>query len=179
MEEKKTKNIRLIGIISDTHDNIYLIDEAVKKLNAIGVDLILHAGDYVSPFTIRHFKPLKAKLIGVFGNNCAEWNLLANRLKEIGGDPRGFFAEIPVDGLKIALLHGHDGELLQSVIATGAYDVVVYGHTHEVKVERIGRTLVINPGEVCGYLSGRRTMAILNSQSLEVEIMEIPVQNQV
>ncbi|MDQ1279514.1 MAG: Calcineurin-like phosphoesterase superfamily domain, partial [Thermoproteota archaeon] len=37
------KSSHLIGIISDTHDNIYSIDEVVEKLNEIGVDLVLHA----------------------------------------------------------------------------------------------------------------------------------------
>ncbi|MDQ1279954.1 MAG: uncharacterized protein QG670_1216, partial [Thermoproteota archaeon] len=119
-----------------------------------------------------HYKLLKAKLIGVFGNNCAERAQLVRSLKEIGGDLRGFFAEVQADGLKIALLHGHNSELLESIISTDAYDVVVYGHTHTSKVDRVGRTLVINPGEVCGYLSGRRTFAVLDSCSLEARIIE-------
>jgi len=50
---------------------------------------------------------------------------------------------------------------------------VVYGHTHQTKVQRIGRTLVINPGEVCGYLTGKSTMALLNLKTHEVEIVII------
>ena len=160
-----------IGIISDTHDNIHLIDEVVKKLNDLSVDLVLHAGDHISPFTPPHFKPLKAKLIGVFGNNCSERKLLVERFKEINMDIRGFFAEVKFDTLKIALLHGHDIELLNSLIASGAYNVVVHGHTHEAKVQTVGRTVVINPGEVCGYLSGKCTLAVLNVHSLNVEII--------
>ena len=173
MEKQVTKNNKLIGIISDTHDNIYLIDETIEKLNEMGVALVLHAGDYISPFTVHHYKPLKAKLVGVFGNNCAERDLLTKLFREIGGELRGFFAEVIVDRLKIALLHGHEEELLHSIIASGAYDVIVHGHTHEAKVQKVGRTLVINPGEVCGYLSGKCTMATLNSQSLKVEVTKI------
>ena len=142
-------------------------------LNEIGMSLVLHAGDYVSPFTVNHFKPLKAKLIGVFGNNCAERRMLEDRFRAINMDVRGFFAEVKIDNLKIALLHGHDDVLLNSLINSGAYDVIVYGHTHEVKVQRVGRTLVINPGEVCGYLSGNRTMAILDVKPLKADILKI------
>ena len=67
---------RLIGIISDTHDNLPLITRAVRKFNRYQVDLVLHAGDYVSPFTIPCFKTLEARFIGVYGNNCAERELL-------------------------------------------------------------------------------------------------------
>ncbi|KUK61822.1 MAG: Phosphodiesterase [Methanoculleus marisnigri] len=43
-----------IGILSDTHDNLQMVDAAVRQLNREQVDLTLHAGDYVSPFVMRH-----------------------------------------------------------------------------------------------------------------------------
>jgi len=64
----------IIGLISDTHDNVYAIDKAVKRFNEERVELVLHAGDYISQFTAKHFKPLEAQLVGVYGNNCAERN---------------------------------------------------------------------------------------------------------
>ena len=145
MSARTIRNSGLLGIISDTHDNLPLIDLAVKKLNELGVELVLHAGDYVSPFTAQHFNLLKARLIGVYGNNCAERAMLKKLFSEFGADIRGFFAEIEVEELKIALLHGHDEELLRSLIESEAYDLVVYGHTHQVSVERKGKTMVINP----------------------------------
>ena len=176
--ERKNLNDNLVGIISDTHDNIFLIDEAVRLLNERSVSLVLHAGDYVSQFTVSHFKPLNARLVGVFGNNCAERRVLLDRFKEINMDVSGFFAEVKYDNLKIALLHGHDVALLNSLINSGAYDVVVYGHTHEAKVQRVGGTLVINPGEVCGYVTGNRTLAVLDTNSLKVEMVKIKVSTQ-
>lgn len=159
----------IIGIISDTHDNIYLIDEVVEQLNKREVDLVLHAGDYVSPFTVSHFKPLKAKLIGVFGNNCAERDLLKRLFKEIGAEVRGSFAEISAEGLKIALYHGHEEDLLNSLINSEGYDVVICGHTHKAETYKKGGTTVINPGEVCGYLTGKSTYALLDAQTLRSE----------
>ncbi|UCH03286.1 MAG: metallophosphoesterase [Candidatus Bathyarchaeota archaeon] len=163
----------MIGIISDTHDNISMIDKAVKKLNEREVRLILHAGDYISPFTVKRFKPLNAQVIGVFGNNCAERNVLKKLFSKIGGDLRGFFAEIKIEGLKIALLHGHNEELLHSLVDSKAYDLVAHGHTHRQNVQRKDKTLVINPGEVCGYLSGESTLAIVNLNTRNVEILHL------
>lgn len=170
----RNKRDKLVGILSDTHDNLPLIDDAVKQLNQYGVGTVLHAGDYISPFTISHFKPLKGKIIGVYGNNCAERSLLKKLFKEIGGDLRGFFAEVSLEGLKIALLHGHDEELLNSSINSCSYDVVVHGHTHQVKTQQAGNTVVINPGEVCGYLTGKSTIAILDLKTLDVAVVIIP-----
>ena len=173
MNERIVNDSGLIGIISDTHDNIPMIDKAVKILNEMKVKLVLHAGDYVSPFTVRHFKPLKAKLIGVYGNNCAERTLLKKLFSDIGADLRGFFAKVNTTGLKIALLHGHDEELLQSLTESESYDLVVYGHTHRASIERKGKTMVINPGEVCGYLSGENTMVIYDLDIQKVDIVNI------
>ena len=97
-----------IGIISDTHDRLRLIDKAVKELNLLNLDLVLHAGDYISPFVTDNLKKLNAPLIGVFGNNDGDRSSLKKKFAEFGADIRGRFAFVLVDGLRIALLHGDD-----------------------------------------------------------------------
>ncbi len=151
----------IVGLVSDTHDNIHMIDRAVERLNTEGVDLVLHAGDYISPFTARHFEPLEAPMIGVYGNNCAERDLLAKVYAGVGAEIRGFFAEVEADGLRVALLHGH--RKMDVERARGGYDVVVRGHTHRASIGEEDGVLVVNPGEVCGYLTGRCTLAFLDA----------------
>lgn len=163
----------IIGLISDTHDCLPLIDEAVKRLKREKVNLVLHAGDFIAPFTASHFKDLNSKFIGVFGNNEAERDLLKKRFREIGGEIRGNFAEVSADGLKIALLHGHEDELLNSLINSNGYNAVIHGHTHIPKVYRVRDTIIINPGEVCGYISGEATFAIFNTTTEEVEVLSL------
>lgn len=163
----------IVGIISDTHDRLPMIDEAVKQLNEMNVELVLHAGDYVSPFVADHFKQLKAPLIGVLGNNDGDRTLLEKKFAEFGADIRGNFAFIVVDGLTIALLHGHEKELMRSLLEVESHDVLVSGHTHLAKTYRKGRTLLINPGEVCGYLSGKPTIALLDTENLDAKIVQL------
>jgi putative phosphoesterase len=164
----------LVGLISDTHDNLPIVEKAVKKLNEEKVELVLHAGDYVAPFVIQKFKNLQAKLIGVFGNNDGDHELLKKRFSENKNlEIRGNFAVIKVDNLKIALLHGNEEELLKALIDNESFDVIVHGHMHKADVYRKGKTLIVNPGEVCGYLSGRSTMALLDTAKLEVKIVEL------
>lgn len=163
----------IVGVIADTHDCLPIIDKAVKRLIEEKVELVLHAGDYVAPFVASHFKPLKAKFIGVFGNNDGDKELLKKKFTEIGAQIRGRFAEVKINGLKIAVLHGEEEELLNSLINSGSYDVVIHGHTHEAKTYRKGKTLVVNPGETCGYLTEKPTIAILNSKTLDVKIVPL------
>ena len=162
-----------IGIISDTHDRLPFIEKAVKELNERDAELVLHAGDYCAPFVASKFKPLRTKMIGVFGNNDAERELLKRNFNEIGVEIRGRFADIRVGNLRIALLHGEEQELLRSLMDTGSFDVIVYGHTHRAEVKRRNGVLVVNPGEVCGYLSGKATIALLDTHSMKVEIIQI------
>jgi len=163
----------IVGIIADTHDRLPLLDKAVKRLNEERVELVLHAGDYIAPFVVPHFKPLKTDLVGVFGNNDGDQELLKKRFSELGAEIRGRFAEVTVEGLRIAMLHGDEEELLQSLIHVESHDVIVHGHTHEAKTYRKGETLVINPGETCGYLTGKPTIATLNTQTLDVKIIPL------
>jgi putative phosphoesterase len=163
-----------LGIIADTHDRLPFIDKAVQKLNRENVELVLHAGDYSAPFVTSRFKPLQAEMIGVFGNNDAEKSLLKQNFEAIGVQIRGKFAEIKADGLKIALLHGEEASLLESLINTGAYDVVLHGHTHKAGIRKQIKTLVVNPGEACGYLSERATFALLETGTMDVRFICIP-----
>ena len=156
--------------MSDSHDNIHKVGSAVKFFNEINVSLVLHAGDFVSPFVPKWFKELRCKMIGVFGNNENERSLLIERFKELGHEIRGYFTIIKVEGRRIALLHGHERDLLEFVTNCNYFDFVIYGHTHEKEIRKIGNSLVINPGEVCGYLSGEATVAVLDVGKREVRI---------
>jgi hypothetical protein len=162
-----------LGLISDTHDNIPKIREAIRRLNEHEVDLVLHAGDYISPFTAKPYADLKAKMIGVYGNNCAEREKLREVYATVGKEIVGNFAEVEAGGRSIALLHGHDNALLNSIIAHGGYDAVVHGHDHKAKTEKRGTTLDVNPGEVCGYVTGRSSFAVLDTVGPTAEIIDL------
>ena len=162
----------IIGLISDTHDRLPLIERAVKRLKEERVKLVLHAGDYISPFTAKPFANLDAPIIGVFGNNCAETETLRRVYSEVGADLRGYFTEVEEDGVRIALTHGHLKFEMDKAMG-GGYDVVVRGHSHRASVREENGILVINPGEVCGYLTGSSTVAFLDTEKRFAWISEL------
>ncbi|HMK95636.1 MAG TPA: metallophosphoesterase [Candidatus Limnocylindrales bacterium] len=163
----------LIGAISDTHDNLPQIEKAVKYLNDQKVDLALHAGDYVAGFVLPKLKQLNCKLIGVFGNNDGDHELLKKRFSETTNCTiHERFTMVEIEGYRIALLHGHETELLDAIINSGYFDVVVHGHSHNSSIEKKGKTLSVNPGEVCGYLTGKSTLALLDTAMHKAKIVE-------
>jgi putative phosphoesterase len=164
----------LIGVIADTHDNLPLVEKAVKYLNDQKVGLVLHAGDYVAGFVIPKFKQLNCKLIGVFGNNDGDHELLKKRFSETTNCTiHDRFAAVEVEGYRIALLHGEETELLNAIIECGYFNAVIHGHSHNKSIEKKGKTLAINPGELCVYLTGKPTIAILDTAKNEARIIEL------
>ena len=153
----------MIGIISDTHDNLDAIRRAVEFFNSRGVSLVLHAGDFIAPFVAREFGKLDSDLIGVFGNNDGERKGLNEKFSGIGIRTELMdFAEIKYKSKRICIYHGTFEEIVNALVKSKEYDVVVRGHTHKPEIKRENGVLIINPGEACGYLTGKQTVALLN-----------------
>jgi len=164
----------LIGVMSDTHDDIVQTKKAVSRFNHEGVEQVLHAGDFVSPFMIDTLKGLAAPLTGVFGNNDGDRRLLERKSAGLlSMKIEGTFARIDAGGMRIALLHGNDRELLETLAACGSLDLLVYGHTHRPEVRKEGSLLIVNPGEVYGHLTGRSTVALVDTVKRSAEIVEL------
>ena len=72
---------------------------------------------------------------------------------------------IEIGGIKIAIIHGKDEKIVNALAKSGEYNVVIRGHTHKPDIRKIGTVIIINPGEACGYLSDKRTIAIFDKES--------------
>jgi uncharacterized protein len=158
----------LTGIISDTHDNMATLKKAVEYFNARQVEHVIHAGDYVSPFTFRVLKELNASFTGIFGNNDGDRLLLQ---KQSGGMIRNQPYVFELAGRKLIVMHEH--LIIDALAESGHYDLVVYGHTHVPEVRKVKDTLIVNPGEASGWLYGRSTIAVANLSEMTAEIIEI------
>jgi len=165
----------LIGIMSDTHDNVPRTKDAVARLNREKVDLVLHAGDINSPFIIAVLKDLESEMIGVFGNNDGDRQQLIKKCTEYGHISfRGTFTRFTAGNLSVGLIHGSDRELLDTLIAGRSFDLLVYGHSHQADIQTHGTMLAVNPGEVCGYLTGNSTVAIVDTAHRQATIVPLP-----
>lgn len=159
-----------IGIIADTHDNLPQIKKAVEIFNQEKVELVLHAGDFVSPFTCLEFKNLNCPLKGVFGNNDGDKIYLQEKFKGIGElFPEPYKTNI--NHKNIIMLHLE--KLIDDLAESQKYEVIIYGHTHRADLRKIGKTLIVNPGECGGWLTGKSTIALLELEKLEAKIINL------
>ena len=168
-----------IGIISDSHDQLELLDVAFVELRKRQVELVCHLGDWVAPFSCAYVdklaKEMKVPVKGVLGNNDGD---IYNIIKGAGGkwdiEMGRQTKTVKLPDRTIVLYHGTDENVTESLIESKRYDVVLVGHTHRQHKERRGDTLVINPGSVGGINEQRRgQLAIYDSEQDEVELLSL------
>jgi len=158
-----------IGIVADTHDFLPNIVKAVDFFNKEKVSQVIHAGDFISPFTARPFSALKCPMKGVFGNNDGDHPALTEAFDGIA-ELHERYLELDLDERRILVFHHQD--FIESVSRSRDYDVVIHGHTHRMRVDN-REALLINPGECCGYLTKRATVVILDLKTMNVQVAEL------
>jgi len=156
-----------VGILADSHDNVPALAKAVGLFNDLEVGLVIHAGDIVAPFMAKPLKSLQSDFIAVYGNNDGEKIGLSHVL-----DGRIHRAPFFTIFQKKRILILHEPDHLEALAASGHFDTIIYGHTHEADV-RHGKTLIINPGECGGWVSGNRTVACWDLLVNEVQIFPV------
>ena len=158
-----------LGVMSDSHDNVPNIKRAVEVFNDIGVDLVVHAGDFIAPFTIDPLANLNCRVVGVFGNNDGERVVLAKKFEQIG-EVHPNLASTSLGDVTIAVMHYP--ELAIPIAKSGEYDIVVYGHTHKIDIQK-EQSLLLNPGETGGWTTGKATIAVVELDTRDTKIYEL------
>ena len=159
-----------IAIISDTHDNLDNIAAAIRVIKQKNAELIIHAGDFCSPYTAFPFSGIDIPLIGVFGNNDGDKLALRDKFSDIG-EIFDYSHQLIVDGKKILITHYPD--LVESLAKSGDYDFVIFGHTHKLEIYTKGKTTVINPGTLSGDLAQSSTFIVLDTLTNQTEVIEV------
>ena len=172
----------VVGLLSDTHIPHRMTRLPESLLEAMeGADLILHAGDVDDPDALEPLRAI-APVYAVRGNyHFHEFS--------DGGASLPAVLELSLAGHRVVATHGHFPGLVglalkgveftigllgpwASVGATRRIvrrvtrlypdaDVIVFGHTHKAHIERVGRTLLVNPGSVCPTREEGQTAALL------------------
>jgi putative phosphoesterase len=156
-----------LGIVSDLHCNIDGLDRALETMGPI--DALLCLGDSIFEYrfsnaVIGRLRELDA--FTILGNHeeifLGAAGVRARSRPEIDRPLLSWLAQRPhrrelrIDGKRILMVHSTPWEPRGSyVLPTSSElqrfgdadaDIVLYGHTHQQVVRRVGRVLVVNPG---------------------------------
>ncbi len=160
-----------VGLLADTHDRVPAIAELLQAMRDKGVSLVMHAGDYCSPFSLEPFNDSNMALLGIFGRNDGDQEgLRAVAARGMGMELYESPHSFDVQGKRILLVHDL-GEVHRRSL--DAHHFVVSGFTHVQETIVREETLLVNPGEACGWLHGKCTGAILDLETREVEIITL------
>ncbi|MCJ7514627.1 MAG: metallophosphatase family protein [Dehalococcoidia bacterium] len=127
-----------IGVLSDTH--IHMAEEIPAEVVTAfsSVDLIVHAGDFIGSAVLDGLKRM-GEVKAVHGN------VDSIKLRSLLPEKEIFL----VGSKKVGITHGWGSpEGIQKRVKEllGDVDIVIYGHSHRAKIERIGEVLFFNPG---------------------------------
>jgi hypothetical protein len=136
--------------MSDTHDHIWNLRRALEFIEKGGAEAIVHCGDFVAPFMLKELDKANIPVHGVFGNNDGDQYLLTKlSLTELSSITLyGLMGELELEGFRIAFTHYR--AVAEGLAFSGRCDLACFGHTHEVCLEKVGGTALLNPGEVMG-----------------------------
>ena len=152
-----------IGLMADSHDNLPLIAKAVEGFASHGCEVILHCGDIIAPFSAKALLRFRGQVVGVFGNNDGERAGIRRALPEVFDGPHVF----EFGGRRIMAVHDR-----ADAPASPQVDVIVFGHSHE-KMLAPGPPLEINPGEAGGWLRNEPSAAVLETDTLQVDWIDL------
>jgi uncharacterized protein len=160
-----------IAIMSDSHDNIWKLDQALAKVKE--ADALIHCGDLCSPFVIKHLgewaegKPVFI----VWGNNDGDRLMITSNAEAYKSITLcGEYARLELDGTRIFVTH-YPG-IAESVADSADYDLVCYGHDHTQAKKEVSDTLLLNPGEIMG-LNGTSSLALFDTKSKKCLFIDV------
>jgi uncharacterized protein len=142
-----------LAVFSDSHDNLDALKTAVAMLPAYRPDLLIHLGDIISPFAARMLLTAAVPVQAVFGNNDGETAGLRSLL-DISHPPR----PLHLEGRRLLLLH----EPAFSAKDLAEHAFILHGHTHKIRDENREGCRILNPGELCGWLTETSSFLILD-----------------
>ena len=156
-----------IGVVSDTHNNLKNVRRIVELFNAARVERVIHTGDISQAKTLDVLAELEPPVTGVFGNNDQERESLIAAIERHGMT----FVDPPLEltwhGRSILVVH--DPLELEGVQAD--QHLVLHGHTHRQRIERVGSQLIFNPGECAGHMKGLNAIGVVDLETLTPEIL--------
>ena len=126
-----------VGILSDSHGQDTLLQEAIDKLKQEGAKYLLHLGDFQTPKNLEVLANANLPYAAVFGNNDRALIPYAKDF-HIFSEPH----YLKIKDTTFKLMH-------HPFYFTPDVDVILYGHLHKFAFELHHGKLFLNPGEVC------------------------------
>lgn len=161
-----------ILVVSDSHGNVARLKHVFGFAEKAGLDVVIHCGDWDTVEAAETTRDVKVPIYSVLGNaDVARSEEIIKGLRESGVTLESGTLNIELGGRKIAVNH-FPGKL-KSEVKGGDYDIGLHGHFHRQKKERIGKTLVVNPGAL--HRTSQPSFAVYDTEVGSVEFVDVAI----
>ncbi len=168
----------IVSVISDVHGSAYWFNKAMEKVGKS--DIIINLGDFLyhgprnplprdySPKSLSEKATSISNLFMIKGNCDSDVDEMVTK-KHF--EKRAFFF---INGLKILALHGDEVDSYDKLAKIYPdYDIIMFGHIHIPVLEKIGDTILFNPGSLSLPKQGNpNSFGILDTGKRSLEIFD-------
>ncbi|HOK01653.1 MAG TPA: metallophosphoesterase family protein [Spirochaetota bacterium] len=156
----------LLGIISDTHNDIDSLEIVLSIFRERGIKTLAHAGDITSPRMLEYMAEFDCYI--VLGNgDLIDTDVINWKASVLGMRPVLDKIEFELSGKKFIMFHGNNVPMYREAVTSEKYDYIIKGHTHHFENYMSNRTRIINPGAI--YKHDESSAAILDIENDKVE----------
>lgn len=140
-----------VGILSDIHDALLNLDRALLYFEQNRISTLFFCGDFCSPIPCRRLKAFPGTVHAVFGNGDGDRFQMMNiaHAGETNLHFHGEYADLTLSGKRIGMTHYPF--YARYMALSQEFDAVFCGHSHEASTNQVGKTLLINPGDIMGW----------------------------
>lgn len=159
----------IVGLVSNTNGRADATAAALSALRDRGADLIIHCGDVGGRQVLDEMAKIDAAF--VWGDRDKDRMGLLRHARKVNVVCFGVLGELDLDGKRAVLIHGDDQKLIRRLLDEQQYDYLLYGHDPAGEDRAVGKTRIINPGELYGGPS--RNCALISTTSGEVKFLTL------
>ncbi len=159
----------IIGVTGETHNNLKNISDICTIFNENCADIVFHTGDISLPKSLISFNLLKCPMVAIIGNNdVEEKDGLEQASKEFDCKLFEEPYSTELNSIKISVVHHPD--LIDSKMLE-ENDLILHGHTHRFRMEKIGETIIFNPGECAGFMKGKNQVGLVDLNEMSPKVI--------
>ncbi len=155
----------MIIIVSDTHNNIKLINKLTKLHSH--VDAVIHCGD-VTDFSLMHlFREITENVYLVKGNG----DIYNENARKYIRENNVLFSHQPfefsVEGYGNFVIM-HEPYFIEEYKHKTYIDFIIHGHTHRPYIKEDGSKIIFNPGALSSFLNPHPTYAVIHARNVSL-----------
>ncbi len=160
----------LVAIVADIHDNLANLEKCLAWLKQAGAEKLLCLGDLANEETLDFLAANFGGEIFLVSGNADTYDpdttlSFGGRIKHLGES-----GSLEIGDCRLAMVH--EKWKLEKMKNLAEYDFAFYGHSHRPWLEKNGRLIIANPGNLAGAFYNA-SFALLETKEKQLSLKSL------